>query len=156
MLNAIKTGATEAIAQGVHSSKSILARGCDPVMAARSVTMLPPLLGGVEMVACTDDVEFTRLLQARKFTAIFFAPGACRFSAAKQVIPGGNDATRGWGLEEYRALVREHQGEDVPIVETTQESQIVPLLAKVLAASSATADDSDTSQASKDQKGDDL
>ena len=100
MLNAIKTGATEAIAQGVHSSKSILARGCDPVMAARSVTMLPPLLGGVEMVACTDDVEFTRLLQARKFTATGStraAPVGPWPARSGERVPGTREARGRWG-----------------------------------------------------------
>jgi len=65
---------------------------------------------------------------------VFFAPGACRFDAAKQPIPGGNKRTAGWGLEQYRSLVREHQGETVVIVETQQEAQIVSLLAQALAA----------------------
>ena len=137
MLNAIKAGAGVAIAgvsAGLHSGKSILARGCDPVMAAKSTQMLPPLLGGVEVVACTSDDEFVKLLQERKYTAVFFAPGACRFDAAKQPIPGGNKRTAGWDLAQYRGLVRELQGEAVEIVETTQEAQIVSLLAQALAA----------------------
>tara|TARA_Y100001978_G_scaffold187052_1_gene187302 strand:- start:509 stop:640 length:132 start_codon:yes stop_codon:yes gene_type:complete len=32
------------------------------------------------------------------------------------------------GLTEYRNLVRKNQGEDINIVETTDERQIVPLL----------------------------
>ena len=118
--------------------KSILARGCDPVMAARSVEILPPMLGGVKMFTCTDDVEFIRLLKERKYTAIFFAPGACRFDAAKQPIPGGNEFTAGWGLEQYRALVKQHQSDDAQIIETQQEAQIVPLLLQALAAADVT------------------
>ena len=35
-------------------------------------------------------------------------------------------------MREYRNLVRKHQGEDINIVETTDERQIVPLLRKAL------------------------
>jgi hypothetical protein len=101
-------------------------------MAARSKEFLPPLVGNAQMITATDDDNFFRELKQRKFDAVFFAPGACRWSAARQPIPGGNQATRGWGLEQYRAAVREHQGEGVPIVETTRESDIVPLLRRAL------------------------
>ena len=39
--------------------------------------------------------------------------------------------TKGWTLEEYRFAVREALG-DVPIVETTEERQIIPLLREAL------------------------
>ena len=140
MLSAIKAGATNTNASAsAHSSKSILTRGCDPAMAAKASLMLPPLLGGVEVVACTCDEDFVRLLMERQYTAVFFAPGACRFSAASQPIPGGSVTTRGWALEQYRTLVRQYQGEDVAIVETLQEAQIVPLLALALAAADTAA-----------------
>ena len=42
------------------SAKSILARGCDPQMALRASKVMPSLLGGVELVSCTDDDEFHR------------------------------------------------------------------------------------------------
>lgn len=37
-----------------------------------------------------------------------------------------------WGLEDYRKLVRKHQGNQIQIVETTDESEIVPRLLKAL------------------------
>ena len=53
-------------------------------------------------------------------------------SAARQQIPGGNDRTRMWTLEDYRVAVREKQGDAVPIVETTEERLIVPKLRESL------------------------
>ena len=90
--------------------------------------MLPPMLGNAAMTSVTTDDEFFSKLQERKWDVIFFAPGACRYSAARQAIPGANVRTTGWTLAEYRTAVREHQGEAVPIIETTQEREIVPLL----------------------------
>mmetsp|Transcript_7937 Transcript_7937/g.12820 ORF Transcript_7937/g.12820 Transcript_7937/m.12820 type:complete len:154 (-) Transcript_7937:31-492(-) len=113
---------------GDMSGKTILCRGCDPVMAEKAGKMLPPFLGNAALVSCTNDSDFFQKLQERKFDVIFFAPGACRFSAAGQAIPGGNSSSQGWGLEQYREKVKEHQGADVTIVETTQESEIVSLL----------------------------
>lgn len=134
MLNAIKAGSKAGAAAMDHSNKSILARGCDPVMAAKSMEFLPKMLSGVKITACTDDEEFLRHVEStHKFTAIFFAPGACRYDAAKQPIPGGNMRTQGWSLADYREFIRKHQGESVAIVETQQEAQIVPLLADMLA-----------------------
>jgi hypothetical protein len=66
------------------------------------------------------------------YQAVFFAPGACRFSAARQAIPGGNAATRGWSLEQYREAVRTHLGPDVPIVEALDEADVVPNLRAAL------------------------
>ena len=40
--------------------------------------------------------------------------------------------TAGWNLEQYRDAVREHQGADIKIVETTAEGEIVPLLRAAL------------------------
>ncbi len=114
------------------SAKSILARGCDPQMARRASTIMPALLGGVEFVSCTDDDDFVAKLRARAWSVVFFAPGACRYSAAHRPIPGGRAHTRGWGLSAYRALVRQHQGDEIPIVETTDEREIVPLLTQAL------------------------
>jgi hypothetical protein len=84
------------------------------------------------MVSTTDDENFVAKLQERKWDIVMFAPGACRFSGAKEAIPGGNAKTKGWTLVEYRALVREHQGDAAPIVETGDEQQIVPLLRAAL------------------------
>ncbi|KAL7548097.1 hypothetical protein ACHAWF_011387 [Thalassiosira exigua] len=114
------------------SSKSVLCRGCDPAMARRATATLPPLLGNVRMVAATDDDAFLERLVTEKFDVVFFAPGACRFDAARRSIPGGNERTEGWDLERYRRAVREMQGEGVPIVETTEERRIVPLLREAL------------------------
>jgi len=111
---------------------TILARGCDPVMAARAGTILPPLLGNATIVSCTDDEDFKAKLEARQYDAVFFAPGACRFSAAGQKIPGSGGFSEGWGIEDYRAFVREKQGGEVKIVETTEEKNIVPLLRSAL------------------------
>ena len=94
-----------------NTKKSILARGCDPNASAWSKKNLPPLIGNPEYVPTTNDVEFIEQLKARKWSVIYFAPGACRFSAAKRQIPGGIHDTRGWTLEQYRELVYELQGD---------------------------------------------
>ena len=60
-----------------------------------------------------------------------FAPGACRHNASKRPISGENTTTSGWSLEEYRTKVRGTQG-GAPIVETTEEREIVPLLRAAL------------------------
>ena len=119
-------------ANGDASHKKVLVRGCDPVMAERSGQMLPPLLGNVQMTGVTDDDTFFKLLDSHKYDVITFAPGACRYDAAKQPIPGSNAASAGWTLADYRAMVREKQGDGVQIVESTQEQQIVPLLRAAL------------------------
>ena len=119
------------------SAQRILARGCDPQMALRAATVLPALLGGVELVSCTDDDDFVAKLQERSWSVVFFAPGACRYDAARMPIPGARAHTRGWGLAEYRALVREHLGDQIPIVETTDERAIVPRLRQALIDSKA-------------------
>ena len=125
-------GEAGAVAGGDASKKVILGRGCDPVMAERSESFLPPMLGGVKIVSATDDDTFIRLLKERKFDVVFFAPGACRWDAARRPIPGGNRETHGWGLKKYRELVRELQGPDAVIVESTEEREVVPLLRKAL------------------------
>ena len=117
---------------GDNSNKSILVRGCDPVMGRRAIKLLPPVLGNPEMVSVTNDDDFITELQRKKWSVIHFAPGACRYDATKSPIPGSRSLTEGWGLAEYRNLVRKYQGEDIKIVETTDESQIIPLLRKAL------------------------
>ena len=131
MLQEVKDGAGNS-STGDASHKVILCRGCDPVMAERSKQFLPPMLGNAQIITTTDDDAFFSALKQRKYDAVFFAPGACRWSAARQPIPGGNQATRGWSLEEYREKVRELQGQEVCIVETTKEPEIVPLLRRAL------------------------
>ena len=121
------------------SAKSILARGCDAQMAHRASTVMPALLGGVEFVSCTNDDDFVEKLRERAWSVVFFAPGACRYNEARMPIPGGRAHTVGWGLTEYRALVRQHQGDQISIVETTEEREIVPRLKQALLQSSDTA-----------------
>mgnify|MGYP001500477465 FL=1 len=117
---------------GDNSNKSILARGCDPEMGRRAIELLSPILGNPEMLSVTNDDNFIIELKRKKWTVIHFAPGACRYDATKSPIPGNRSLTRDWGLAEYRNLVRKYQGEDIKIVETTDESQIIPLLRKAL------------------------
>ena len=117
---------------GDNSNKSILARGCDPEMGRRAIELLSPILGNPEMLSVTNDDDFIIELKRKKWTVIHFAPGACRYDATKSPIPGNRSLTRDWGLAEYRNLVRKYQGEDIKIVETTDESQIIPLLRKAL------------------------
>ena len=115
-----------------NSNKSILIRGCDPEMGRRAIDLLTPVLGNPEMVAVTNDDEFITELQKKKWSVIHFAPGACRYDSTQSPIPGSRTQTKGWGLKEYKTLVKKHQGQDIKIVETTYESQIVPLLIKAL------------------------
>ena len=122
----------DTIPVGDHSGKSILARGCDPEMGRRSLKVLPPLLGNPEMVSVSNDQDFIEQLKSKKWTVIFFAPGACRYNEAHLPIPGNIEFTKGWGLEEYRALVYEYQGKGVKIVETMDEQQIIPFLINAL------------------------
>jgi len=115
-----------------NSNKSILIRGCDPEMGRRAIELLTPVLGNPEMVAVTNDDEFITELQKKKWSVIHFAPGACRYDSTQSPIPGSRAQTKGWGLTEYKTLVKQHQGQDIKIVETPYESQIVPLLIKAL------------------------
>ena len=132
MISEIGSGAGDDDDLGDASTKVVLSRGCDPVMAQKAGAMLPPLLGNAQIESCTSDADFFSKLATKKYDAVFFAPGACRFSAAGAPIPGAVAASKGWTLEEYRAFVREKQGEDVKIVETTEERNIVPLLREAL------------------------
>jgi len=117
---------------GDNSNKSILARGCDPEMGRRAIELLSPILGNPKMLSVTNDDDFIIELKRKKWTVIHFAPGACRYDTTKSPIPGNRSLTKDWGLAEYRNLVRKYQGEDIKIVETTDESQIIPLLRKAL------------------------
>ena len=115
-----------------NSNKSILIRGCDPEMGRRAIELLTPVLGNPEMVSVTNDDDFITELQKKKWSVIHFAPGACRCDLTKSAIPGSRTQTKGWGLTEYRTLVKKHQGQDIKIVESAYERQIVPLLKKAL------------------------
>jgi hypothetical protein len=111
-----------------NSTKSILARGCDPIVSLEASRAIPPLIGNPEYVPTTNDEDFFEKLQSRDWSVVFFAPGACRFSALNQPIPGGSSRTQGWTLEQYRELVRKYQGDDIEIVETPDERETVLLL----------------------------
>ncbi len=115
-----------------NSRKSILARGCDPLASLGTSIAIPPLVGNPEYVPTTNDQEFIEKLQSRNWSVVFFAPGACRFSAASRPIPGANSHTHGWTLQQYRELVREHQGNQIRIVDTADERETVSLLKEAL------------------------
>ena len=115
-----------------NSRKSILARGCDINASLWASKNLPPLIGNPEYVPTTSDVDFIKKLKSRAWSVVYFAPGACRFSAAKRQIPGGIPETKGWTLEEYRKLVQELQGDVIPIVESQMESKSLGLLKQAL------------------------
>ena len=85
---------------GDNSNKSILARGCDPEMGRRAVELIPPILGMPEMVSVTNDDDFIRELQRKKWSVVHFAPGACKYNASKSPIPGSRELTNGWGFEQ--------------------------------------------------------
>eukprot|EP00928_Gymnodinium_smaydae_P063268 TRINITY_DN46909_c0_g1_i1.p2 TRINITY_DN46909_c0_g1~~TRINITY_DN46909_c0_g1_i1.p2 ORF type:complete len:144 (-),score=27.25 TRINITY_DN46909_c0_g1_i1:134-565(-) len=128
----IASGANPSTGARSAAGKMVLGRGCDPSMAARAPAILGPHLGGAEMVVTTSDSEFFSLLQSKKFNVVFFAPGACRHDAAGNPIPGGIAESQGWSLEQYRQKVKQQQGEEIAIVETTEEREMIPLLQNAL------------------------
>ena len=83
----LKRGAGKVSMGGDASNKWLIGRGCDPVMARQSMGMIPPMLGNVNYIATSDDDTFFVKLKERKYDVVFFAPGACRWSKAKQPIP---------------------------------------------------------------------
>ena len=115
------------------SSKTILIRGCDPVMAQRAGAMLPPMLGNVNVVSATDDDHWLALVEdtSKVFDVVAFAPGACRWSAAGRPIPGGNAATKGWSVGQYAAKARAARPSAV-VVELPDEADVVPRLRAAL------------------------
>ena len=115
-----------------NSKKSILIRGCDPEMGRRAIELLTPVLGNPEMVSVTNDDDFITELKKKEWSVIHFAPGACRYDSTESPIPGSRTQTKGWRLTEYKTLVKKYQGQEIKIVETTYERQIVPLLRKAL------------------------
>ena len=121
-----------------NSNKSILARGCDPYLSQSAAQFLPPMMGNPEYVASSNDNDFIEKLKSRKWSVIYFAPGACRYNAAKMPIPGGNENTQGWSLEEYHQMVRKYQGDDIIIVETPSEDESVQKLIEGLAKARST------------------
>ena len=121
-----------------NSKKSILARGCDPVMSLSASKAIPPLIGSPEYVATTSDAEFIEKLKSRRWSVVFFAPGACRYDAANKPIPGGNSMRQNWTLNQYHELVRELQGDLVQIVRTQDERETIGLLKDALASARQT------------------
>lgn len=115
-----------------NSRKSILARGCDPIASLQASRAIPPLVGNPEYVPTTTDEDFVDKLRSRSWSVVFFAPGACRFGAASQPIPGSTPQTMGWNLEQYRELVRKHQGDATEIVEALDERETAALLKEAL------------------------
>ena len=111
-----------------NSKKSILARGCDPELSLRFSKVVPPLIGNATYVPTTNDTDFINKLKSKTWSVIYFAPGACRYNAAKKQIPGGNYDTQGWTLDQYKALIHELQGEDIQIVESIYEQEAIELL----------------------------
>lgn len=121
-----------------HSNKSILARGCDPALSAMAAKEIPKHIGNPSYTPTTDDETFFKLLQTHTYSIVYFAPGACRFSAANMQIPGSNGHTKTWTLEEYKARVYQYQGPDVIIIETPYESESIELLNRALTKARAT------------------
>ena len=118
-----------------NSNKSILARGCDPRLSTQFAQIASQVLGNVEYIPTWNDKDFIEKLKSQKWSVIYFAPGACRYSAQKMQIPGGNQNTKGWTLDDYSKLVYELQGDEIQIVETPYEQDALPLLKEGLDAS---------------------
>jgi hypothetical protein len=115
-----------------NSRMSILARGCDPEASLQASKAIPPMVGNPEYVPTTDDADFIDKLRSRDWSVVFFAPGACRISASNRPIPGSDNRTRDWTLDQYRELVHTYQGAHVQIVETLDERETVQLLRQAL------------------------
>jgi hypothetical protein len=115
-----------------NSKKSVLARGCDPELSLRFSKVVPPHIGNAEYIPTTNDIDFIKKLKSRKWSVVYFAPGACRYNAASQPIPGGNIDTKGWTLEQYKDLIIELQGDDIKIVESIYEEGAIELLNSAL------------------------
>ena len=115
-----------------NDKKSILARGCDSYLSLNASKVIPPLIGNPEYVPVTNDIDFLEKLKSRKWSIVYFAPGACRYSNAKLSIPGSNSKTQGWTLTEYKNVVIELQGDGVKIVETPYESESIDFLSRAL------------------------
>ena len=130
MLEEIATGGQDPAAVDGRA-KTVLIRGCDPLMADRAGKMLSPLLGHATIISATEDTTFLPLLESRTFDAILIAPGACRHAAKARPIPGSCAATHGWTLADYRKKIHTAQP-GVPIVDTVEERLIVSLLREAL------------------------
>ena len=102
-----------------NSGKSILVRGCDPVMAKKQEKWYLHNFGNPKFVACTN-MTFLEKISDKKWALYFLHQVLVDIMLQKQPMPGGRAATKGWGLDQYEQLVRERQGEDVQIVETVE------------------------------------
>lgn len=130
-INTSEMKATEQTAD--NSKKRILARGCSPELSLRFSKVVPPLVGNAVYIPVTDDVEFVKKLKSEKWSVVYFAPGACRYDAAKMQIPGGNSETAGWSLDQYKKLIYKLQGDDIQIVESIYEEGAIEMLNNALA-----------------------
>ena len=115
-----------------HSDKRILARGCDPELSKSFAEYISPKLGNPTYIPTTSDDDFLYKIKNEKWDIIYFAPGACRYSAADMQIPGGISSTAGWSLDEYKDFIYQFQDEGVIIVETPYESKSIELLREAL------------------------
>lgn len=115
-----------------NSKKRILARGCDPQLSLRFAKVAPQYLGNVEYIPTTNDLDFFEKLKSEKWSLVYFAPGACRYSAANMQIPGGNIDTKSWTLDQYSKVIQELQGEEIQIVKTVYEAEALTLLRQAL------------------------
>jgi hypothetical protein len=115
-----------------NSRKTVLARGCDPVLSLEFSKIVPPLIGNAKYIPTTNDQDFIEKLKSKKWSVVYFAPGACRYSAAKHPIPGNISETAGWTLDEYKELIYKYQGDSIQIVESLEESGNIELLNKAL------------------------
>lgn len=115
-----------------NSMKKILARGCDPIMSFEFAKVAPSLTGNAQYVPTTNDQDFVEQIKSKKWSVIYFAPGACRYSAANHQIPGGNSETEGWTIDDYKKLIYQYQGEAIQIVETPLESESIQMLNNAL------------------------
>lgn len=115
-----------------NSKKRILARGCDPELSLRFSKIVPPLVGNASYIPTTNDTDFINKLKSEKWSVIYFAPGACRFDVAKRDIPGSNNETQGWTLDQYKGLIQELQGDQIQIVESIYENGTIELLNEAL------------------------
>ena len=116
-----------------HSKKRILARGCDPHLSLAFSKKIPPYIGNPEYVPTTNDEDFFHKLNTEKWSVVYFAPGACRYSAAKKRIPGTNQETKTWTLDEYKKLALKLQGEDIQFAESIYEEDSIEKLKEALA-----------------------
>ena len=57
---------------------------------------MPSLTKNAQYIPTTNYQYFVNKLKTKQWSVIYFAPEACRYSAANHQIPGGNSETAGW------------------------------------------------------------